>query len=209
MTFPVGEVVRDLHLADETITIGDDFSQGIHRCVLERCHIVIDVPRGGPCILESELRDCLIEAKQPLRNSRFWSSSYVRCRFKGVFDGMDFGRSPVPHPMTGKFDDLGDLTDCDFTEAVLDSCRFFSVNVGQQKFAPWPQFVIPYARRKLAAEDPALRWPGEFSDYMALTKRQNAALSASTGIAGDFILRFKVTEDELKKALDDIGGVLL
>ena len=118
---------------------------------------------------------------------------------------MDFGRSPWPLP--GGESTFGDLIDCDFTQANLDLCRFFSVDIHRQKFAGWPQFVIPYKNELAAAELPRA-WPGKLPFYFEVSKQQDPTLSATTGTCSHFMKRQVLTEEELRQVLSDIGGVL-
>ena len=207
MEFKKHERISDQHLVGETIRIGDDWAESIVRCKLENCHIIIDVPRGGAHIHDSQLTNCAIEAKKRMKDSSFFGSDYTRCKFKGKFLGMDFGRSPRADPLTGEMDKYGELIDCDFTEATLDLCRFFNVDIKRQKFAPWPQFVV-LAEQRLAMWKSGRSWPGEFDGYIGLAKNQNPQLSASTGTKSDFIKRYAVTEEELEQSLLAIGGVI-
>lgn len=197
--------IVDQNLNGETIVLGpDDY---LLRCRLDDCHIVLNMHRGSPGIRNSQLRNCTIEAKRKMMNGQFFSSDYVGCRFKGKFSGMDFGRSPWINPVTRKFDQFGELQDCDFTHTTLDLCRFFQVDIARQKFAPWPQFVVPFDRA-LAASQSLRSWPGKFARYLGLALDENPALSASSGTLAEFQKRFAITEEELRRALDDIGEVI-
>ena len=94
MEFKQHERISARHLTGETIRIGDDWAASVVRCRLDECHIVIDVPRGGPGIYDSRLTNCTIEAKRRLKDSQgFMHASYIQCKFLGKFAGMDFGRS--------------------------------------------------------------------------------------------------------------------
>lgn len=207
MKFKLHERISDRHLVGETIRIGDDWAESIVRCTLENCHIIVDVPRGGPGIGLSQLQDCTIETKRRMKEAWFFGSDYTRCKFKGKFSGMDFGRSPWPGPLTGEMDTYGELIDCDFTEATLDMCRFFNADITKQKFAPWPQFVVPYANEIVAAKLEK-EWPGKFGVHMRLVPRQNPALVATTGTVKDYLKEYEISLEELEQILSDIGGVI-
>lgn len=207
MQFKVHERISDQHLVGETIRIGDDWAESIVRCTLENCHVIIDVPRGDAGIHDCQLTECTIETKRRMNDSRFFGANYIRCNFKGKYDGMDFGRSPWPIPGTDIPFKYGELVDCDFTEATLDMCRFFNVDITRQKFAPWPQFVIPYASKVIAAKLPK-KWPGKFGVHMRLVPRQNPALVATTGTVADYLKEWAITLEELEDILNTIGGVI-
>lgn len=207
MEFKQHERISDRHLVNETIRIGDDWAESIVRCLLENCHIIVDVPRGGAHIHDSQLTDCTIETKKRMKDAWFFSSDYTRCKFKGKFNGMDFGRSPRPDPLTGEMDKYGEIVDCDFTQATLDMCRFFNADITKQKFASWPQFVIPYANKVTAAKLPT-QWPGKFGVHMGLVPRQNPALVATTGTVEGYLKEWAISLEELEDILTTIGGVI-
>ena len=207
MEFKLHERISDQHLVGETIRIGDDWAESIVRCTLENCHIIVDVPRGGAGISLSQLQDCTIETKKRMKDAWFFGSDYTRCKFKGKFLGMDFGRSPWPDPLTGELDKHGDLIDCDFTEATLDLCRFFNVDITRQKFAPWPQFVLTTAWYEQALSSGRV-WPEKFAVHIRGHQTENPQLSAVTGTKSDFMKRYALTEYELEQALQAIDGVI-
>lgn len=204
-TFPAEEMIRGEHFADMTIEVGPKLPTGFSRCTLKRCHVVLHGFR--PSIYDSQLTDCVIECTKRITDRRlpkFFSSDYVRCKFVGRFDGVDFGRDP--NPSTGKVDEFGEFIDCDFTQSTLDLCRFFSVDIGRQRFAPWPQFIVEGGRRLVAAEA-NLNWPGDLSRWAQLGKTEHSAVTAVTGTVEGFVKRFSVTAEDLARALDQVSGV--
>ena len=167
----------------------------------------MDVPRGSALILDSQLTNSTVETKKRMKDARFFGSDYIGCKFKGKFSGVDFGRSPWPGPLTNEMDKYGDMVDCDFSEATLDLCRFFNVGIARQKFAPWPQFVIPHDRELVAARSNG-PWPGKFAEYLAVAEQENPTLAATTGTVAYFMKRNSMTQEELEQALNRIGGVI-
>ncbi len=205
-TFPAEEMIRGEHFADMTIAVGPKLPTGFSRCTLERCHVMVH--GFSPSIYDSQLTDCVIECTKRITDRRlpkFFSSDYVRCKFVGRFDGVDFGRDPSPY--SGKPDEFGELVDCDFTQSTLDLCRFFSVDINRQRFARWPQFVIPHQRRVVAAQA-GLSLPGKLGVHIALALRQDPSLNAITGTVAGFMKHYELTAQEVEQALDAIGGVL-
>jgi hypothetical protein len=204
--YPADEMIRGEHFVDSTIEVGPKLPEGFLHCTLERCHVKVHALI--PSIRHSRLIDCTIECTKKMTDRRlpkFFSSDYVRCKFIGRFEGVDFGRDPNPY--SGEPDEFGEFIDCDFTQSTLDLCRFFSVDVARQRFASWPQFVV-LANQRLLATQSSYQWPGELIKYVRLGERQHPALSATTGTVADFTKRFAVTAQELEKALDVIGGIL-
>ena len=185
-------MIVEHHFVDEVIEIGDDLPKGLLSCTLERCHLKISVKAGGPSIYRSKLVDCTIDVKEKMRDTRlpkFFDADYDRCKFIGHFSGVDFGRSPWPDPLTDEMDTYGELIDCDFTEATLDLCRFFNADVSKQRFAPWPQFVIPADGYDQAMKLERI-WPGKLGIHIQGHRRENPRLSAVTGTKSDFMKRY-------------------
>jgi hypothetical protein len=207
MNFDRHERIEGRRLRDEMIWLGDEWAQSIVQCELQNCHLVLDSAGSYARIFRSKLHRCTVEAKRKMKNTSFFGCDFIDCSFKGKYYGVDFGRSPWPDDVTKQFDQYGELIDCDFTQATLDLCRFFSVDINRQTFAPWPQFVVP-AERRLTAFHMNRSWPGKLGSYFALAKNQDQALTGLSGTAADFIRHYAVSEEELMQALNDIGGVI-
>ncbi|MEJ5149503.1 hypothetical protein [Comamonas sp. MYb396] len=207
MDIQKGHRIDERHLVGETILLGDEGADVLFKCILENCHIIVDTKDNVIGIRHSKLFNCTLEFNRKLKNARLVSCDYINCTFKGKFDGVDFGRWPAPNPLTKQMDELGDVIDCDFTQSTLDLCRFFGVDIQRQKFAPWPQFVVP-RENDLAASKLDRVWPGQFAQYLGLIQGDHPATTALTGLCKDFIKRYAITEEELLQALDDIGGVI-
>ncbi len=204
--------VKQQHLQDENILIGDGGIIAVVGCEMVNCTLTINDKYHS--LFRSRLQDCIIVQKNQLKNIPAFGNRYERCTFKGKFLGVDFGRDPNIDPVSKTYDTLGELIECDFTQATLDLCRFFSVDIQRQKFAPWPQFVVPYERH-LAASKLEREWPGQFKEFLDLAVHQREKLSATTGTVDYFCHNkkknrgFNLTEAELRQALLDLGGVLM
>lgn len=207
MTFDEDRRIKNRRLEKESIKISTGSASAILGCELVGCHITVDVADNVAVLFESRLTDCTIQFKRKLTNTSLFNNDFQRCSFRGRFIGVDFGRSPRPDPFTKKPDALGGLIDCDFSDATLDMCRFFEVDISRQRFARWPQFVIPHAN-ELTALQLARQWPGKFHLYLQLASHEYPSLTASTGTMDDFKKRYAITETELLQALDDVGGVI-
>lgn len=199
-------------LENENILVGDGGVIAVIGCELFNCTLTISTKLLS--LYRCRLYDCTIIQKNLLQHVHAFGNRYERCTFKGKFLGVDFGRDPWIDPITKTYDQLGELIDCDFTLAKLDLCRLFSVDIHRQKFAPWPQFVVPY-EHELAASKLERPWPGQFARFLSLAKDEVPALSATTGTVDYFVHNkkknkgFGVTEEELREALLDVGGVLM
>lgn len=177
-------------------------------CQLDSCVVIVDKAKGTNGISNCTLTDCVIEISNKRKFTDFFGSDFKNCSFKGIIRNADFGRSRHDDPVYSQFNTLGSIVDCDFTQATLDMCRFFEVDLSRQKFAPWPQFVIPHENRLKAAQQQR-SWPGKIWLYlMVAAQDERPELSGVTGTLAYFMKNYKVTEEELRQALADIGGVL-
>lgn len=200
------ERIEGQQLVDRNIVVGDVGAMSVVQCELTNCHVVIDTKESTGCIYDSILRNCTIEFKQKLKHARIFSNDFHGCTFVGKFQGVDFGRSPKPDPLTHNFDEKGILSECDFTHAVLDLCRLYSVDIKRQKFARLPQFVIPYEKVRFQSLATQV-WPGKFGIFLMVLKDESPALSACTGTVSDFRKKYQLTDGELLQSLDAIGAV--
>lgn len=205
--------IKQQRLENESILVGEGGVIAIIGCELFNCTLTINDRYPG--VYQSRLFDCTIIQKNVLKHIPAFGNRYERCIFKGTFLGVDFGRDPYMDPVSKTYDTLGELLDCDFTQAKLDMCRFYSVDIHRQKFAPWPQqFVLPY-ERELAAAKLERSWPGEFKRYLSLVEDEDPKLSATTGTVDYFCHNkkkkrgFNLTEAELHQSLLDVGGVVM
>jgi hypothetical protein len=103
----------------------------------EDCEVVVKA-RSRYCIMNgAEFLACTITAKRRLQ----WDCTkarLTRCTLRGSFSGSDFGYRPPPYGDS----DFGAIGDCDFSQAILDGCRFFGCDLSSLKLPPWPCFTI-------------------------------------------------------------------
>jgi uncharacterized protein YjbI with pentapeptide repeats len=201
------EIIKERRLEGEALNIDGERLIAIVDCQLEGCNIAINSLNGADGLLDCKIQNCTIEVSKKRNRSVFLGSDFQGCNFKGNIRNADFGRSRTDHPVFEKFNRLGSIVDCDFTQATLDMCRFFEVDLSRQKFASWPQFVVPHESR-LAAAKLQREWPGKIGLYlMVAAQDERSTLSGVTGTLAYFMKNYAVTEEELQQVLDDIGGV--
>jgi hypothetical protein len=185
--------------ADQLVYLGPNLT-------LRRCTVVVRVPASRLILREPRLIECTVEFKQELQNHRGWVSAVLeRCRFKGRLMGCDFG--PFPGYSTGG--EHGRVTDCDFSEARLDACRFHGCDPRTLRLPRWPcfTFVDPLAH---AAELGRLEWPGLFGRVVVEgLGRQPASAVALTYHAPSVAKRLETTAEELRTVLDRLDCILM
>lgn len=196
----------DQNISAQTIEIGPSGVSHVLRCSLSGCRLIIDSADSGDGLYDSLLIDCRIEYKRALKDYQVFSNDLVRCAIKGKFVGVDWGMSPYVNPITKQPDGRGSVQDCDFTQAALDLCRFFSVDVSRQKFAGLPQFVVRLPNTSASA-DFDRPWPGNLNRFLSLLQEEEPVVTGMTGTTTDFKRRYKVTEEELLEALSRLDAI--
>ena len=172
---------------------------------LRNCTLVISVASRGLTLMSGQLIDCTLQAKSELKNKRWARMNFKGCRFKGRFTGNDFGF---------REDDLdkwrlGGIEDCDFSEARLDSCRFYNCNMQTIQLPRWPCFTLldPVMR---AAELARVEWPGLFGPVVIEgLAEQEQAVVALTYHAPSVAERLDTTAEELRAVLEGLECVVM
>ncbi|ATB30025.1 hypothetical protein [Melittangium boletus] len=98
--------------------------------------------------------------KQELKNHQDWIRTSLKgCQFMGRMSGCDFGHWPE-YGSDPAYQN-GSITDCDFSDARLDACRFHGCDPSTLRFPRWPHFTIldPIGRSR---ELNSIQWPGRF-----------------------------------------------
>jgi hypothetical protein len=129
---------------------------------LRNCTLVLKVSARDLYYDGAHLIDCTLEVKQELKNHQQWLYAALEgCRFKGRMSGCDFGRWPG----YAKGWERGSIQNCDFTEALLDGCRFHGCDARTLRFPSWPCFTILDPIRR-SQELSRVQWPGRFGSVV-------------------------------------------
>ncbi len=151
-----------------------------------------------------QIIDCQIEVKKKLANFSWLAAAISGCTFTGHYVGHEFGHWPD----YGVNCENGSIADCDFSEAVLDGCRFMDCDISSIKLPKWPCFTIlnPHERRN---EIEAIEWPGRISVWATDLPNQPNITSAIVDYAPTLAKQFNCAEDELREALSSLGNVIM
>jgi hypothetical protein len=196
--------IREQTLVGDTVVLSDDNCRALVKSTLTGGVLQFAQPRKAGGLVMSTLRDCLVKAVKPQRDSNFFTARFINCRFHGVFSGIDFGR-PL-EPELGW--DFGAIEGCDFTAATLDGCRFVNTDVSTLTFPRDGHAVLiePYKR---AADVAAIAWPGHLGQYMEICTARPESFKALVMHLPSLAHLVRCTEDEAKEALQKFGGVVM
>lgn len=172
-----------------------------HNLTLKNCKLIIKVPWKGLVVAKTRLIGCSIEVSRVLKEFG-WDSAILRdCKFKGRFVGCDFGSTPL-RPEDGA------ISNCDFTEARLDWCRFVGCDVSCLRFPLWPCVTILDTVHRID-ELRGINWPGSTGLLVKIFEHDFQETKAITFDAQKFAEKSDTTPEAFKAALQGLGGVIL
>src|SRR5687768_4137303 len=90
------DAIRDQALVGETVVLSDNNCRALIRSTLTDGVLKLAQPKKAGGLVMSTLKDCLVDAVKPQRDSDFFTARFINCRFHGVFSGIDFGRGHRP-----------------------------------------------------------------------------------------------------------------
>ncbi|WP_434382662.1 hypothetical protein [Melittangium boletus] len=172
---------------------------------LRDCTVVIRAAARSLTLMSGRFIDCTLQAKGELKGVR-WARMHLRgCRFEGRFRGNDFGF------IEDELDTWkqGALMDCDFSEALLDGCRFYACDMRTIRLPRWPCFTLLDPVRH-AAELARETWPGLFGQVtIEGLSTQDASVVALTYHAPSIAERQETTAEELRAVLERVPWVVM
>lgn len=173
---------------------------------LIRCRLCIKAMAWYVLIPGAEFVDCQIEAGRKLINFQQWCSADIwGCIFKGHYYGNDFGNRPE---YFGSSVYRGSIRDCDFSNAILDACRFMHTDMSTIKLPNWPCFTILKPRQQ-AERIETFNWPGRLRVWAKTTADELELASAVVDYAPSMAKKYGCAEVELHDALERFGGVIM
>jgi hypothetical protein len=175
-----------------------------HNLTLRNCTVVLRVIERALVISEVHFIDCTIDVKQELRGFRWSGASLTGCRFKGRLFSSDFGYWRESAATW----EHASISDCDFSSARLDCCRFHDCDPRTLKFPRWPCFTIldPIGNSpKLRSVD----WPGIFGSIVIDDLHDDPASTvALTYHAPSVAKRNNTTAEALRAVLEKFDCIV-
>jgi hypothetical protein len=208
MTYQLDEAreIRCQDLLGETVVLSEADCRGLRDCNFSAGTLKLaQRSKKWPImIVRTIVKDSEVIAVKAQKDDRLFKARFINCRFHGVFSGIDFGRS---HNVE-RDGDFGGIEGSDFTDATLDGCRFFNVDVSTLRLPRWPHVVLlDFAQR--AADVAAMKWPGELGKYMRICAEQPGSLRAAVIHIPSIAKLVACTEEQAQEAFDKFGGVVM
>jgi hypothetical protein len=194
--------IRGYDLVGETVTLAENECRGLIACTFLSGTLRLAQSKGAVSILLTTVKDSDVVAAKRQKDYPLFQARFVNCKFHGLFSGVSFGRTDRSELR----EDFGDVEGCDFTEATLNGCRFFNVEVSTLRLPAWPHVVLhDFAKR--AQNVAAMTWPGELGRYMRICADQPASVKASVIYVPSFAKLVACTEEQVREAFDKFGGL--
>lgn len=200
--------IHDCRLEDEEVVFvkSDTFNRLGPNVTLQNCRINLRDSARWTMIRRCRFIDCEIIAKRKFTNSGDWPHNRLEgCTFWGTFSGNDFG-----HRDKEDIWNEGGISDCDFSQATLDMCRFWNTDMSTIKLPTWPSFTI-MDPAKYSSQVEAIDWPGHGLAGWAYMIAENFGGESAKCDHVPSLLKWAksdLSESDFKALLDQIDGVV-
>ncbi len=171
---------------------------------LRDCTVIISAARRSLTLMSGQFINCTIQVKGEIKTLAWAPMKLVGCRFKGRFGGNDFGfREDLDERRT-----LGGIEVCDFSEALLNGCRFFNCDMSTMRLPLWPCFSIMDPREH-AVDLVRREWPGQVGVLIEGLAKNPEGTVAETWHAPTVAKKSDTTVEELRAALERVPWVVM
>jgi hypothetical protein len=204
MTYQLDEAseIRGHDIVGETVVLSENECRGLIDCTFSSGTLKLAQSKGAASILLTTVKESDVIAVKRQRDYPLFQARFVSCRFHGVFSGIDFG-----HKEDSEFhEDFGAVEGCDFTDATVDGCRFFNVDVSTLRLPAWPHAVLLEPHKRLA-DVARFEWPGLLGKYMEI--KEPESVKAVVLHIPSLARLVHCTEEQVQEALEKFGGVVM
>jgi hypothetical protein len=173
---------------------------------LENCRIIFRCAHTSLIVTLTKFINCRMEIRRKLVNFQWLDAWLQGCTFTGTLRGNDFGHWPTP-PI---WPDMAGIQECDFSETILNLCRFIDCPIETIVLPKWPCFTILNPYQNLSRFE-SVKSPVDLS-FLAhpyIPPPENAV--AHVDHAPSFLKSRKLegTEEDLRATLEPLDFVLL
>jgi hypothetical protein len=164
---------------------------------LNQSHLELETDANGLVVAGLRMMGGTLRAKRPLKNFHFERAHFVGVQFSGTFVGCDFGDWESPSTSS--------VSDCDFSSANLDGCRFLNCDPRTIKFPPWPCFTIlsPSAAKSFVAEASEF---GKLRVFLSIYTDEDPKCVAIVGNAFRVAEKYRLDLAHMKEQLSLVPG---
>lgn len=194
-------VLRDKKIENEQIILEKTSGkhQLGHNLILKNCDLILKVVHGR-CFIGSTTKFWGGSITAKVRMTQ-WQADLTELKdvtFYGKYRGCDFGSVQAENR----------ISNCDFTSAELDRCRFLNCDMDTIILPKWPHFSILRSRTDYTRIN-EIHWPSEYKIIMNRIATSHPAFVAETFFVPQFIKQYGGSEEDLRKGLEELGGVVM
>jgi len=133
-----------------------------------------------------------------LSDFHFSRAHLINVKFTGNFIGCDYGDWEKL--------DRSSVSGCDFSEAILDGCRFLNCDMHGIQLPKWPNFAIlnPINARSVVL---SRKWPSEIGITLDVYTDNDPECVAICGNAEILAKEDKISLDDLRELLMTLPGI--
>lgn len=165
------------------------------------CEIIFDVTAKNLGFGDVIFQGCSFRSRKKLKNLSWCDSKIINSKFSGIFEGNDFGLWEMETS-------FGQIEHCDFSESILDGCRFFGCHMATITFPKWPNFVVLYPRKNLILMRDHDR-SDQFEVILRAYDAQPDDVCAVTGYAPTIAEFLELSEDHIRNYFSQLPNVEL
>jgi len=170
--------------------------------IIKNCNIISNCNSKALSFNDVKLVDTVFDSKVLLKNFEWNRVCLEGVTFIGHYSGCDFGSLK-------EFDDeVGHVMNCNFSQTVLDGCRFMNCNPETIVFPKWPCFTILEPNRH-SGELKLEKWPGDIGMIMEIFTDSPSGTSAVTGYATEIVSQLGGGVEDFKAMLRQFDYVML
>ncbi len=150
--------LRDTTLRGETIVLSADVGANAPNALgphlrLEDCELINDCSSKWLSLIGATIVRSQIKTKRSFENLQFFTVAFEACKFSGRFFGCEFGYRGASQT----YGTIGDVKDCDFTQARLQDRTFSNCKIDRAQMPTC--YTIPNPRDR-AHDLSRPGWPG-------------------------------------------------
>lgn len=167
---------------------------------LNECEIISNCETEAIAIAGIKMNGGVFEQNRSLVNFNFEKAHFNNVLFKGNYIGCDFGDWDL--------EERSSISNCDFSLALLDGCRFLRCDPNYIQFPKWPCFTIisPCEARQYVL---SRNWPEKIGVILSIYTDTDPECVAVTGDALRIAKKNKITLLELRELLLKIPNILI
>lgn len=167
---------------------------------LHDCNVISEADGRGMAFPGLRMHGGVFDQKKALRDFHFQGVHFLHVRFMGKYIGCDFG--------DWEDMDRSSVSECDFSSARLQDCRFLNCDMEGVLIPKWPCFCLfhPAEARDFVISQ---QWPNKIGLTLDIYTDSDLECVAVLGDAGVLAKENGLTLSEIRGLLQRIPGLTI